>query len=68
MTPAAAFRRAAQMVRDYAATIRVDGFAGDDECDRKAREKGALHMLANRIEDEAKGLVAQKEPEEWRHD
>jgi hypothetical protein len=66
MTPAAAYRRAAQMVRDYAASIRVDGFASDDECDLKAREKGALHMLAARIEDEAKALLPTQEPEEWR--
>jgi hypothetical protein len=66
MNAAEAFRRSAQMVRDYAATITVDGFASDAECDAKAREKGALHMLAARIEDEAKALVAQKEPGEWR--
>lgn len=54
MTPAEAYRRAAQMVRDYAATIVVDLYASDAECDAKAAQKGALMMLAGRIEDEGK--------------
>ena len=54
MTPADAYRRAAQMVRAEAERITVDLYASDDECDRKALEKGRLHMLANRIEDEGK--------------
>jgi hypothetical protein len=67
VTPAAAYRRAAQMVRDYAAQITVDLYASDAECDAKAAEKGRLHMLAARIEDEAKGLVvAPQREEEWR--
>lgn len=66
MTAAEAYRRAAQMVRAEAESIRVDLYASDAECDRKAAKKGRLHMLAARIEDEAKALVAPKEPEEWR--
>jgi hypothetical protein len=55
MTPVqVAYQRAAQMVRAEAETIRVDLHASDDECDAKAREKGRLHMLAKRIEDEGK--------------
>ena len=54
MTPADAYRRAAQMVRDYAATITIDAWATDAECDAKAGQKGRLHMLASRIEDEGK--------------
>ena len=48
-----AYRRAAAMVRAEAESIRVDLYAGDEECERLAREKGRLHMLAKRIEDEA---------------
>lgn len=54
MTPADAYRRAAQMVRAEAERITVDLYASDAECDRKAAEKGRLHMLAARIEDEGK--------------
>jgi hypothetical protein len=66
MTPAAAFLRAAQMVRAEAESIRVDLYASDAECDAKAAEKGRLHALANRIEDEAKALVAPQKDGEWR--
>jgi hypothetical protein len=67
MTPAAAYRRAAQMVRAAAESITVDLYASDAECDAKAAEKGRLHMLAARIEDEAKALVAAPQNEgEWR--
>jgi hypothetical protein len=56
VTAPEAYRRAAAMVRAEAESIRVDLYASDAECDRAAREKGRLHMLAKRIEDEAKGV------------
>jgi hypothetical protein len=54
MTPAVteAYRRAAALIRAEAEAIRVDLYASDEECDRLAREKGRLHMLAKRIERE----------------
>ncbi len=52
------YTRAAALVRAEAESIRVDLYATDAEMDRLAREKGRLHMLAKRIEDEGK-----KEPQ-----
>lgn len=60
MTAADAYRDAARMVRAEAESIRVHLYASDAECERAANEKGRLHMLARRIEDQGKGVARER--------